>query len=452
MSTRQMRSNRPMLLTGRRATLAIAVAALGLGAGSSLAEAADDVGTTTEVTAAEVTALEVIPTESLVIELVIEAPPVEEPTADQPANDLPEGDGTQEDTPDTAVTSEPAPAPEPLAEPSPDTEQPVTDALETTTTTEPPDADHDPETGEGGHEDGTEGGHDGGEGGPEDGPEGGHEDGTEGGHDGGTEGGHDGGEGGQQGEGNPYRMTFSVDWRSDDGTPIAVLDNVLPDDWRTVFELTGASRTGRNQPTSALCTYESGDQLVCEFDNPGHRSSADGMIVPARPTATYTVTVEWKDPDWTIDGANAGPYSARDLCPRGGHGGGHDGGHDTGHEDGHDSGHESLTEGEDGQGGDTFLCEHVVVIQQIAVVTPEPEPPTEPGAPDTDEAQAALSPVAPASTPTPRTLPATGSSISLMLAIGTALAAAGVGLALITRRATPDPIGGPGEDRGRMRP
>ena len=123
-------------------------------------------------------------------------------------------------------------------------------------------------------------------------------------------------------------------------------------------------------------------------------------------------------------------------------------------EDAHDSGHESLTEGDDGQGGDTFLCEHVVVIQQIAVVTPEPEPepPIEPVAPDTDEAQAALSPVAPASTPTPRTLPATGSSISLMLAIGTALAATGVGLALITRRATPDPIGGPGEDRGRMRP
>ena len=413
MSTRQMRSNRPMLLTGRRATLAVAVAALGLGAGSSLAEAADDGATTTEVTAAEV-----IPAESLVIELVIEAPPVEEPTAAQPANDQPGGNGTPEDAPDTAVTSEPAPAPESLAEPSPDTEQPVTGALETTPTTEPPDADHDHEEGEGGHDGGTEGGHD----------------------------------GEQQGQGNPYRMTFSVDWRSDDGTPIAVLDNVLPDDWRTVFELTAASRTGRNQPTSALCTYESGDQLVCEFDNPGHRSSADGMIVPARPTATYTVTVEWEDQDWTIDGANAGPYSARDLCPRGGHGGGHDGGHDTGHEDGHDSGHESLTEGEDGQGGDTFLCEHVVVIQQIAVVTPEPEPPTEPGAPDTDEAQAALSPVAPASTPTPRTLPATGSSISLMLAIGTALAAAGVGLALITRRATPDPIGGPGEDRGRMRP
>ena len=430
MSTRQMRSNRPMLLTGRRATLAIAVAALGLGAGSSLAEAADDVATTTEVTAAEVTA-----TESLVIELVIEAPPVEEATAEQPANGQPEGNGTQEDTPDTAVTSEPAPAPEPLAEASPDTEQPVTAALETTT--EPPDADHDHEEGEGGHDDGTEGGHD-------NGTEGGHDDGTEGGHDGG-EGGHGGG---QQGQGKPYRMTFSVDWRSDDGTPIAALDNMLPDDWRTVFELAAASRTGRNQPTSALCTYESGDQLVCEFDNPGHRSSADGMIVPARPTATYTVTIEWEDSDWTIDGANAGPYSARDLCPRGGHNGGHDGGH----EDGHDSGHESLTEGDDGQGGDTFLCEHVVVIQQIAVVTPEPEPPTEPGAPDTDEAQAALSPVAPSSTPTQRTLPATGSSISLMLAIGTALAAIGVGLALLTRRATPDPIGGPGEDRGRMRP
>ena len=84
-------------------------------------------------------------------------------------------------------------------------------------------------------------------------------------------------------------------------------------------------QTGKGLQTSATCTYPAGsDVLECVFDNPGHGSGTDGLVVPARPTATYTVTVKWPPPDWTIDGANAGPYSARDLCPRE-EGAGHEG-------------------------------------------------------------------------------------------------------------------------------
>jgi LPXTG-motif cell wall-anchored protein len=388
-----MRSNHRVLLAGRRATLAITVAALGLGVGSSLAEASDDVPTTDPVTAEE----------GLVVELVIEAPAIDAPVIDAPVSEEP-------------TTTEPTLPP--VADPgtSVAVESTVPAALDespSATTTEATDD-------EGGHDEGTggEGGHD----------EGGHDEGT------GGEGGHDGG----KGEGNPYRMTFSVEWRSDDGTPIAVLEGALPDGWRTLFELTAASRTGKNQPTSARCTYaESGDQLVCEFDNPGHRSEAEGMIVPARPTATYSVTVVWDTVDWTIDGANAGPYSARQLCPRGGGGG-------------HDSGHEHLTEAAPEEpGGQSVVCNHTIVIQRVAVVVPEPEEPTDP-TPPTVPTQAALPPTAATATSTQRTLPATGTPTSVMLAMGIALAAIGGGLALVARRAASDPIGVPVDDRGRM--
>jgi LPXTG-motif cell wall-anchored protein len=89
----------------------------------------------------------------------------------------------------------------------------------------------------------------------------------------------------------------------------------------------------------------------------------------------------------------------------------------------------------------------MVVIQRIAVVVPEPEEPTDP-TPPTAPTQGALPPTT--VTAAQRTLPATGSPISVMLAIGSALAAIGGGLALAARRATPDPIGVPVDDRGRM--
>jgi hypothetical protein len=428
-----------MMLAGRRATIGIAVAALGLGMGSSLAQAADETsspttvpeestGTLAETPAAAATEQSPGPDpadESLVVELVIEAPSQEAPT---PGESTPE-DPTTEQMAGTTVTA--------TAEQSA-----FLDAE--TEPTEGPDEGH--QGGSEGHEGGSTGGHDGGQ---EDGTDGGHEDGTDGGHDGGPESGHDGGGSGGQGQGNPYRMTFSVEWRSDSGVPVPVLDSVLPQDWRALFELSAASRTGKNRPTSARCTYaESSDQLVCEFHNPGHRSEADGMIVPARPTATYSVTVKWGSPDWTIDGANAGPYSARELCPRGGDG------HDSG--GGHDSGHASLTDVvDDGHGGRTFVCNHRVVIQQLAVATPEPEPepPTEPTAPpvpsNPSTGQAALSPSG-ATAATPQSLPATGSPVSVMLAIGAALSAIGAAMALVAGRSSADPTGCRVGDEGRM--
>jgi hypothetical protein len=173
-----------------------------------------------------------------------------------------------------------------------------------------------------------------------------HED-VESGHEDGHGGsGHQGGSGGG---GNPYLMSFEVLWLDPDGRPLGVLDAVLPDEWRSLFELSADSATGRNMPTSATCTYPDGsDVLTCVFDNPGHRSGVDGLVIPARPTATYTVTVTWPSTDWTIEGADDAPYSARDLCPRGGGGGGgHDGDDGHGGGDGHDG-----DDGHDGHDGD----------------------------------------------------------------------------------------------------
>ncbi len=119
---------------------------------------------------------------------------------------------------------------------------------------------------------------------------------------------------------------------------ITALDVVLPPDVLAQFELSAASQTGKGKPTSATCTYpDGGTVLRCEFHNPGHGSGTDGLIVPARPTATYAVTVDWPVNGWTITGADGDGYSARDLCPRGGDGGG---GHEEGGGDEEGGGHE----------------------------------------------------------------------------------------------------------------
>jgi hypothetical protein len=292
---------------------------------------------------------------------------------------------------------------------------------------------------------------------------------------------HGGHEGGSGGQGNPYRMTFTVIWLDANGTPIAVLDAVFPTiDWRSMFELTAASETGKGMPTSATCTYPTGSQVLqCVFDNPGHGSGTEGLIVPARPTASYTVTVTWPSlPDWSIENANGGPYFARDLCPRGDGdpGGGHEGG--GGHESGGDegSGHESGgnegggdegggNEGggghESGGGGRGVACEHTVVLrQQAAIVVPPTTPPVvPPTTPPVVEPQPlppaaptpavvepeSLPPVVapPAAIPTgvvaptasaPQSLPSTGSSISMIILIAALLVGIGSVTAALTRR------------------
>jgi LPXTG-motif cell wall-anchored protein len=270
-------------------------------------------------------------------------------------------------------------------------------------------------------------------------------------HSGGTGGDHSGGTGGDHsgggGTGNPYVMTFEVSWQFPDGSSIPVLDGVLPD-WQSMFDLAAASATGGGKPTSAHCTYPDGStDLVCEFENPGkHSSVTDGMIVPGKPTATYTVTVPWPISGWTIDGANADSYSARDLCPRGG--GGHDSGHDGGHDSGHDSGETHDIAALDDSG---FICIHTVVIRQ-APVSPEPppaQPPTQD--PPVSEVPAAAppqnpTPAPPAAAPTPptvevlpvtvtpRALPATGNTATTTLMIGTIILAMGGCLLVLARR------------------
>ena len=286
--------------------------------------------------------------------------------------------------------------------------------------------------------------------------------------------GHGDHEGGSGGQGNPYRMTFTVIWLDESGNPIAELDATFATiDWRQLFVLSAASQTGKGMPTSATCTYpERSDVLRCVFDNPGHGSGTDGLIVPARPTASYTVTVTWPSlPDWSIENANGGPYFARDLCPREGDGSGGDhedgGGHESGggHEEetgGHDSGgHESdggseeETGGHDsggGGGGRGVSCEHVVVLQQQVaatippVVEPEPEalPPVEaPTAPVVEpeaqplppvEAPTAPEPVAAVASAAPQSLPATGSSISTIVLIAALLIVIGSMAAVLPRR------------------
>jgi LPXTG-motif cell wall-anchored protein len=252
--------------------------------------------------------------------------------------------------------------------------------------------------------------------------------------------GHGGASGGQ---GNPYRMTFSVVWLDPTGTPIAVLDAVLPTDWRSVFELSATSQTGKGMPTSATCTYPVGsDVLQCTFHNPGHGSGTDGLIVPARPTATYEVSVVWPSVDWKIDGANAGPYSARELCPRGGDGGtdaggGHEGTDTGGGHEGTDTGGGHAGGGSGGEGGGV-TCEHTVVFRQLAIA-PTDDPVVDPVV---DPVAEALPPVVTPSATSPAAAPAvatgslaaTGSSITMLLVIAGLLMAAGSALAALSRR------------------
>ena len=257
-------------------------------------------------------------------------------------------------------------------------------------------------------------------------------------------------EGGSVSGGSPYLMTFDVVWLDPDGNPLGVLDAARPDDWRSLFALSAGSQTGRGMATSATCVYpDGGDALQCVFVNPGHRSDSDGLAIPARPTATYTVTVTWEPAGWNIEGANDGPHSARELCPRGG---AHDGEDDH---DGHDggAGHDGH-EGEDGsvgEGGErrTFPCVHTVLMRAPAARTPvdppvarpevEPIVPVEPAVieqPAPLDAAGASSPVvevAPVTAVTPRALPATGTPVSVLLLLGGLLVAAGSAAVRLSR-------------------
>jgi LPXTG-motif cell wall-anchored protein len=371
----------------------------------------------------------------LIIELVVEgAPPTD-------SNESPDGAQPEEPAGDDVVLT---------ASDSTDTQsEDVAEANTTPTATESESDSADPTPAVAALEAGSGEDHAGGSG--ED-----HSGGSGGDHSGGSGEDHSGGSGGEHsgggGTGDPYRMTFEVSWRLPDGSTIPVLDDVLPSDWQSLFDLAAASETGGGKPTSAHCTYlPDSTDLVCEFENPGkHSSVTDGMVVPGKPTATYSVTVLWPVSGWTIDGANDGPYSARDLCPRGGHG------DDSGHDGGHDSDHVETLEAEPPDGGGS-ICVHTVVMRKSPVI-PVP-PPVEPPAqvPPVVEVPAAAppqsqTPVPPEAAPptpvaevlpatvTPRALPATGNTATSTLMIGAIILGLGGCLSVLARRRNDLPL------------
>jgi hypothetical protein len=266
-------------------------------------------------------------------------------------------------------------------------------------------------------------------------------------------------EGGSGGEGSPYHMTFTVVWYDADGKQITTLDATLTAEVLAQFGLSASSQTGKGNVTSATCTYPDGSLVLrCEFDNPGHGSGSDGMIIPARPMATYTVTVD-EIAGWTISGAGDDPYSARDLCPRGGEGGHEEGGHEEGgHEEGgHDAaaleeggheegGHEEGGHEEGGHEGGSVPCVHIVEMHRVEPPPPPTQPPAAP-APESGVVPAVTTPVATTTTApsepepaaqsfatAPSSLPATGGSIAMIVFAAGVLLAMGSALAGLTRR------------------
>ncbi len=233
-----------------------------------------------------------------------------------------------------------------------------------------------------------------------------------------------------------------------DDALIPVLDDTLPADWRAIFDLSAASATGSGKPTAAHCTYPEGStDLVCEFLNPGHSSGPDGMVVPGKKTATYTVTVLWPTSGWTIEGANDDPYSARSLCRRGDD-------HGDTHGDDHGDTHEAAAlEAEE------FSCIHDVVMRQDEVTSQPPatdppdadppasEDPVTPAPPDDPETAAPVDPpttpavAAQSPVPTAGTLPATGNSATALLIAGAVMLALGGCLLALTRRRPDQALG-----------
>ena len=408
-----------MQTSGNRWIRLAATAAVIVGSGlvSSAAASAEEPGAADPPSDSPVLESPATFDDTVVIELLVEASPeLHGPGSDPPLDDAqaPADEPTPSEADGTAATEAEMDAPL-LTDRDPVVDRVVAPADGHEEASEPEEPQHGAgsDTHEGGSSD-THGG------GSSDSHEGGSSD-THGG------GGSDSHEGGSQ-TGNPYRMTFAVLWYTAAGDPIVEL---LPA-WRTAFELAANSTTGSGKPTTAICTYpDSSTELVCTFSNRGgHAAIDDGMVVPARPTARYTVIVSDAPDGWDVVNANGGPYSARDLCPRGG--------------DGH-SGGSHLAEGTDesghdgGAGDHVFYCEHTVEMHQLAIVVPptdqESQPPSAPAepAPVLPEASTPAPAAVVVASATPRTLPATGTSMSLILTIGGLLIAGGAALTAATR-------------------
>jgi LPXTG-motif cell wall-anchored protein len=253
-------------------------------------------------------------------------------------------------------------------------------------------------------------------------------------------------------------MTFTVEWHDSDGNQITEFDVMVPPELLAQFELLATSRTGKgNNETSATCTYPDGEPVLrCIYEGHG-KSGSDALIIPAKQDARYTVSVAWPVTGWTVTGADPEQeYKARKTCgveSGGDHGTG--GGHEPGSEpeaaglegNGDDSdGHGSGGQGSGGHGGGGVSCVHTVVMRQVASLPPAPSPPAPepPAAPPTQESGVVPPAVTPPATPTapemqslaatPRSLPATGGSVSVILLIGGVLITMGSALAGLTRR------------------
>jgi hypothetical protein len=238
--------------------------------------------------------------------------------------------------------------------------------------------------------------------------------------------------------GHPDRILIDKTWLDEDGAVVTDLDAVLPAGWRDTFAIGATSSRG-----SAHCTYPPGsDVLVCEYDNPGH-GPKPGLVVPNGKKHTYEVVEVGLPEGWEVDPATVGVFLGRETCDDGqgcGGGGGHDdggGGHDDGGCGGHTAGLAAaeVSAAEEGGGGGT-TCTHAVVNLQLPVVPPEPPEPPEPPAPQ--------DPPDPTVTPAPTgtsvlgagvtaggavqartTLPATGATITPLVAVALGLLALG---------------------------
>lgn len=177
-------------------------------------------------------------------------------------------------------------------------------------------------------------------------------------------------------DGEPNRIVFEVRWLDAAGQPLAVpLDTTVPSGWRATYAVQASSIRG-----TATCTIPPGaEQLVCDYDNPGH-GSEPGLVVPAGKRHTYDVAQVGLPAGWALDESTVGTFLGRDACPTGGCGGGGD--HDDGgsHDEGGCGGHaEAVTlaaDVQDGEDGET--CSHTVVNQRLAPPAPTPitVPPT----------------------------------------------------------------------------
>jgi LPXTG-motif cell wall-anchored protein len=223
---------------------------------------------------------------------------------------------------------------------------------------------------------------------------------------------------GAEQSGNPTRILFAVEWVTNEGitTDIAP-DQRLPAAWRDSLRVAGSSHNGE-----ATCDFlPDASQLACVYDNPGH-GDHPGLVVPGNPQATYDVSATGIPAGWTLDASTVGTFVGRETCPRG--------------ED-----EVVVTAEHEGP----FTCTHVVRLAEDPVppttttavpsTTAAPVPTTAAATTPTTAAPSGVQAAGVQQTPVTGTLPATGSSDSTLLAVGSLLVLTGAAVAGYATRA-----------------